>query len=94
MKVLIKSKQNLCTILLIVHEHFQTFSSAHPSSPGNPIGCVISVSAVQLLEVPIRLEPHPSELLCVNGGIKMFCSAASRIIALDFHEVDVQLWQV
>lgn len=94
MEVLIKSKKNLWAILLIVHEHFQTFSTARPSSPGNAIWYVISVSAVQLLEVPIRLEPHPSELLCVNGGIKTFCSAASRIIALDFHEVDVQLWQV
>lgn len=52
------------------------------------------MSGVQLLEVPIHLEPHPSELVCVNGGIKMFCSAASRIIALDFREVDVQLGQV
>lgn len=52
------------------------------------------MSGVKLLEVPIHLEPHPSELVYVNGGIKMFCSAASRVIALDFCEVDVQLWQV
>lgn len=41
MEVLIKSKQNLWTILLIVHEHFQTFSSAHPSSPGNTIDVLL-----------------------------------------------------
>lgn len=93
-RALIKSKKNLWAILLIVHEHFQTFSTAAPSSPVNTIRCVISVSGLQLLEVPIHLEPHPSELVCVNGGIKMVCSAASRIIALDFCEVDVQLWQV
>lgn len=52
------------------------------------------MSAVQLLEVPIHLEPHPSELVCVNGAIEMFCSAASRVIAPDFRVVDVQLWQV
>lgn len=37
MKVLIKSMKNLWAILLIVHEHFHTFSTAGPSSPVNTI---------------------------------------------------------
>lgn len=37
MKVLIKTKKNLWAILLIVPEHFKTFSTADPSSPVNTI---------------------------------------------------------